>query len=172
MNWIWLPWPIVRLRYWKFLCVFLQCQTLSRLRRNKMFFHKRLNINASLWKPGTRPPHALTKAWTLTQATRLCANTGGGERVDDHHRFPSSRALKPALHYQHPPPPRPFSPPYHTFIYFLSHTDWLFYSPYLQSTNILRTIILLILTLSSFPPTNLLHAQTWSRTHPTYKKNQ
>ncbi len=62
------------------------------------------------------------------------------------------------------------SPSYHTFINFLSHTHLLLYLPYLQSTNILRTIILLILTLSLFPPTNLLHAQTLPRSHPTYKK--
>ncbi len=37
--------------------------------------------NASLWKPGIKPPHASTRACTLAQATlRLCANTGGDKR--------------------------------------------------------------------------------------------
>ncbi len=97
---------------------------------------ERLNTNANLRKPGTRPPHASIRAGILTQATGLCA----------------------------------FSPPYHTLINFLSHTYLLFYLPYLQNTNILRITIQSILILSLFPPTNLLNAHTWPRSHPTYKK--
>ncbi len=43
-------------------------------------------------------------------------------------------------------------------------------SLFLQNAKILPTTMLFILTLSLFPPTNFLHAQTWPRSHPTYKK--
>ncbi len=87
---------------------------------------ERLNTKASLWRPGTRPPHASTRAWTLTQATRPCANTGGDERVHDYHWFPGTQSLKPPLHYHPPPPPQPFFPPFPTRINILSHPQTLF----------------------------------------------
>ncbi len=123
---------------------------------------ERLNINTSLWKPGTRPPHASTRPWTLIQATRLCASNGGGERVDDHHRFPISQALMPALHYLHPPP---FSPAYHTFINFVSPTHTLLFTLFTKHkyfTNYYAVYFNIILVpnhkftafpnLASFPP--------------------
>ncbi len=56
----------------------------------------------------------------------------------------------------------------HSLISFHTHIYSFNYPIY--KAHILRTIILFILTLSLFPPTKLLHAQTWPHSHPTYQK--